>query len=96
MYHFVRSALFLLFVLYLGKGIQYIIHLPIPGSIFGLLLRIMTKTASNRVIDAETLTATENINFEELGKAYINTAEIINLCFSGKSLDDHIFIDTFM
>ena len=38
MSHFVRSALILLFFLYLGKGVQYITHLPIPGSIFGLLL----------------------------------------------------------
>ncbi len=36
--HFVRSALIILFFLYLGKGVQYITHLPIPGSIFGLLL----------------------------------------------------------
>lgn len=36
--HFARSALIILFFLYLGKGIQYITHLPIPGSIFGLLL----------------------------------------------------------
>jgi len=38
MSHFARSALIILFFLYLGKGIQYITHLPIPGSIFGLLL----------------------------------------------------------
>lgn len=36
--HFVRSALILLLFLYLGKGVQYLTHLPIPGSIFGLLL----------------------------------------------------------
>lgn len=36
--HFVRSTLILLLFLYLGKGIQYLTHLPIPGSIFGLLL----------------------------------------------------------
>lgn len=36
--NFVRSALILLIFLYLGKGIQYLSHLPIPGSIFGLLL----------------------------------------------------------
>jgi len=34
----VRSAGILLFFLYLGKGLQFITHLPIPGSIFGLLL----------------------------------------------------------
>jgi len=33
-----RSAGILLLFLYLGKGIQFISHLPIPGSIFGLLL----------------------------------------------------------
>lgn len=44
---------------------------------FGLLLKKMTKTASNRVIDAETVTATENINFEELGKAYIESTRAI-------------------
>lgn len=33
-----RSAGILLLFLYLGKGIQYLSHLPIPGSIFGLLL----------------------------------------------------------
>ena len=33
-----RSAVILLFFLYLGKGIQFITHLPIPGSIFGLIL----------------------------------------------------------
>lgn len=38
MSHFARSALIILLFLYLGKGIQYITHLPIPGSIFGLLL----------------------------------------------------------
>jgi len=36
--HFARSALILLLFLYLGKGVQYLTHLPIPGSIFGLLL----------------------------------------------------------
>ena len=38
MCHFARSALIILFFLYLGKGIQYITQLPISGSIFGLLL----------------------------------------------------------
>jgi len=33
-----RSAGILLLFLYLGKAIQFISHLPIPGSIFGLLL----------------------------------------------------------
>ena len=35
---FIRSAGILLIFLYLGKGIQFISQLPIPGSIFGLLL----------------------------------------------------------
>ena len=34
----VRSASILVLFLYLGKVIQYLSHLPIPGSIFGLLL----------------------------------------------------------
>jgi holin-like protein len=33
-----RSATILLFFLYLGKSIQYLTLLPIPGSIWGLLL----------------------------------------------------------
>ena len=33
-----RSAAILLLFLYLGKGIQHLTHLPIPGSIFGLVL----------------------------------------------------------
>lgn len=36
--HCIRSAFILLLFLYLGKGVQYLTHLPIPGSIFGLLL----------------------------------------------------------
>lgn len=36
--HLARSAGILLLFLYLGKGIQFITHLPTPGSIFGLLL----------------------------------------------------------
>lgn len=34
----IRSAGILLLFLYLGKGAQFITQLPIPGSIFGLLL----------------------------------------------------------
>jgi holin-like protein len=34
----IRSAGILLLFLYLGKGIQFLSQLPIPGSIFGLLL----------------------------------------------------------
>jgi len=37
-----RSAGVLLFFLYLGKGVQFISHLPIPGSIFGLILLFLT------------------------------------------------------
>lgn len=34
---YIRSALILLFFLYLGKSIQYITYLPISGSILGML-----------------------------------------------------------
>lgn len=44
---------------------------------FGLLLKKMTKNASNRVIDRDTIVATKNINFEELGKAYIESTRAI-------------------
>ena len=44
---------------------------------FGLLIKKMSKTVSNRVIDAETITATKNINFAELGKAYIESTRAI-------------------
>jgi len=44
---------------------------------FGLLVKKMAKTASNRVIDTETVTATKNINFNELGKAYIENTRAI-------------------
>lgn len=37
-YQLARSAAILLLFLYLGKGIQYLSHLPIPGSILGLVL----------------------------------------------------------
>lgn len=44
---------------------------------FGLLLKKMAKTTSNHVIDAETIAATENINFAQLGKAYIESTRAI-------------------
>lgn len=44
---------------------------------FGLLLKKMTETTSNRVIDNETIAATKNINFEKLGKAYIESTRAI-------------------
>jgi len=44
---------------------------------FGLLLKKMSKTTSNRVIDAETVAATKEINFAELGKAYIENTRAI-------------------
>jgi tetratricopeptide (TPR) repeat protein len=44
---------------------------------FGLLVKKMTKTTSNRVIDADTVTATKNINFVTLGKAYIESTRAI-------------------
>lgn len=44
---------------------------------FGLLVKKMAKTSSNRVIDAETVKATKDINFKELGKAYIESTRVI-------------------
>jgi Flp pilus assembly protein TadD len=44
---------------------------------FGLLLKKMAKTTSNRVIDAETVAATKNINFAKLGEAYIESTRAI-------------------
>ena len=44
---------------------------------FGLLVKKMAKTASNRVIDAETVAATKSINFKELGKSYIDSTRAI-------------------
>ena len=37
----------------------------------------MAKTSSNRVIDAETVAASKNINFEALGKSYIESTRAI-------------------
>lgn len=44
---------------------------------FGLLLKKMAKTTSKRVIDAETIAATENINFAKLGEDYIESTRAI-------------------
>ncbi|WP_353539774.1 CidA/LrgA family protein [Colwellia sp. KU-HH00111] len=43
--HFTRSALILLCFLYLGKALQYLTHVPIPGSIFGLLMLFIALNA---------------------------------------------------
>jgi tetratricopeptide (TPR) repeat protein len=44
---------------------------------FGLLFKLMARTTSNRVIDADTVAASKNINFEALGKAYIESTRAI-------------------
>ncbi len=44
---------------------------------FGLLLKELTKTTTNRVIDKETVKAVASINFNELGKAYIDSTRAI-------------------
>jgi tetratricopeptide (TPR) repeat protein len=44
---------------------------------FGLLLKKMAKTTSNRVIDTDTIVASKNINFEVLGKSYIESTRAI-------------------
>ncbi|EKE70960.1 CidA/LrgA family protein [Gallaecimonas xiamenensis] len=36
--HFIRAALVLLACLYVGKGLVALTHIPIPGSILGMLL----------------------------------------------------------
>jgi len=48
---FIRSAVILLIFLALGKGISYYSGLPIPGSIFGLLL--LFGALSCRLIDRQ-------------------------------------------
>ena len=48
---------------------------------FGLLLKQMTKTTTNKVIDAETVQAACNIDFCQLGKSYIESTRAI----TGKS-----------
>ncbi|MBA6340440.1 sulfotransferase [Colwellia sp. MB02u-10] len=44
---------------------------------FGLLLKKMTKTTTNKVIDAETVQAACNIDFCQLGKDYIDSTRAI-------------------
>lgn len=44
---------------------------------FGLLFKEHSQTHSHRVIDPETIAASNNINFTELGKAYINSTRVI-------------------
>ena len=44
---------------------------------FGLLLKKMAATTSNRVIDAETIAASKNINFFTLGESYIESTRAI-------------------
>jgi len=44
---------------------------------FGLLVKKMAKTPSNRVIDAETVIATKDIDFKELGEAYIESTRAL-------------------
>lgn len=55
----VRSIIILLAFLYLGKGLQHISQLPIPGSIFGLLLLFLTLNL--RVISVDWLLPTGSI-----------------------------------
>lgn len=44
---------------------------------FGLLLKELSKTSTNKVIDRETVIAAESINFSKLGKAYIDSTRAI-------------------
>jgi len=44
---------------------------------FGLLVKKMSKNTSKRMIDADTVTAAQQINFTELGKAYIDSTRAI-------------------
>jgi tetratricopeptide (TPR) repeat protein len=44
---------------------------------FGLLLKELSKTATNKVIDKETVMAATSINFGALGKAYIDSTRAI-------------------
>jgi len=44
---------------------------------FGLLLKELSKTATNKVIDKETVMAAASINFSQLGKAYIDSTRAI-------------------
>ncbi|MFT5758369.1 MAG: tetratricopeptide (TPR) repeat protein [Alteromonadaceae bacterium] len=44
---------------------------------FGLLLKKMSASKSNRVLDSDTIEATENIDFSQLGKAYIESTRAL-------------------
>ncbi|MDX2368720.1 MAG: sulfotransferase, partial [Colwellia sp.] len=44
---------------------------------FGLLLKELSKTTTNKVIDKETVIAAASINFSKLGKAYIDSTRAI-------------------
>jgi hypothetical protein len=44
---------------------------------FGLLLKELSKTTTNKVIDKETIMAAASINFSTLGKAYIDSTRAI-------------------
>ncbi|MDX2368106.1 MAG: sulfotransferase, partial [Colwellia sp.] len=44
---------------------------------FGLLLKELSKTTTNKVIDKETVMAAASINFSKLGKAYIDSTRAI-------------------
>ncbi|WP_114325175.1 tetratricopeptide repeat-containing sulfotransferase family protein [Candidatus Colwellia aromaticivorans] len=44
---------------------------------FGLLLKELSKTSTNKVIDKETVMAAASINFNQLGKAYIDSTRAI-------------------
>lgn len=44
---------------------------------FGLLLKELSKTTSNKVIDKETVIAAASINYRKLGKAYIDSTRAI-------------------
>jgi len=44
---------------------------------FGLLLKELSKTTTNKVIDKETVMAAASVNFSQLGKAYIDSTRAI-------------------
>jgi Tfp pilus assembly protein PilF len=44
---------------------------------FGLLLKELSKTSTNKVIDTETVRAAASINFSQLGRAYIESTRAI-------------------
>lgn len=44
---------------------------------FSLLVKKMSKTSSSRILDKETIEAAQGIDFEELGKAYIEQTRVL-------------------